>query len=61
MGITKLILGNPTIAKTLVQAGISYLGDSRIENIIRMREAGINAHFILIRSPALSENKNFIL
>ena len=55
MGITKLILGNPTIAKTLVQAGISYLGDSRIENIIRMREAGINAHFVLIRNPSLSE------
>jgi len=55
IGITKLILGNPTIAKTLVQAGISYLGDSRIENIIRMREAGINAHFILIRNPSLND------
>lgn len=55
IGITKLILGNPTIAKTLVQAGISYLGDSRIENIIRMREAGVNAHFILIRNPSLND------
>jgi predicted amino acid racemase len=55
MGITKVILGNPTIAKRIVQAGISYLGDSRIENIIRMREEGVNAHFVLIRNPSLKE------
>lgn len=55
IGITKVTLGNPDIAKTFVQAGISYLGDSRIKNIIRMREAGVPAQFILIRNPALSE------
>jgi predicted amino acid racemase len=48
-------LGNPRIAKTLIQAGIEYIGDSRIENIIRMTNAGISAKFILIRNPALSE------
>ncbi len=55
IAITKVTLGNPSVAKTLVQAGISYLGDSRIENIIRMRKAGVSAKFALIRSPALSE------
>ena len=38
IGITKLVLGNPTIAMTLVQGGIEYLGDSRINNIIKMRK-----------------------
>jgi len=51
MGITKVMLGEPKIAKILVDAGITTLGDSRIENIIRMRDAGINAEFTLIRSP----------
>lgn len=55
IGVTKVTLGNPTIAKTLVQAGINYLGDSRIGNIIRMREAGVNAKFVLIRNPSLDE------
>jgi len=55
IGVTKVILGNPTIAKTLVEAGINYLGDSRIGNIIRMKEAGINAKFVLIRNPSLRE------
>ncbi len=55
IGITKVTLGNPTIAKTLVEAGINYLGDSRIGNIIRMKEAGVNAKFVLIRNPSHSE------
>lgn len=55
IGITKVTLGDPTIAKTLVDAGMQYLGDSRILNIKRMKEAGVNAQFIMIRSPALSE------
>ena len=55
IGITKVTLGNPTIAKTLVQAGINYLGDSRIGNIMRMRNAGVDANFMLIRNPSLSE------
>ena len=38
IGITKLVLGNPTIAMMLVQGGIEYLGDSRIHNIIKMKK-----------------------
>ena len=53
--VTKVTLGNPTIAKLLVKEGITYLGDSRIENIIRMHEAGVNAKFVLIRNPSLSK------
>ncbi len=55
MGITKVTLGNPTIAKTLVEAGITCLGDSRIDNIIRMKKNGVKAKFVLIRNPSLSE------
>ena len=55
IGITKVTMGNPTIAKILVKAGIEYIGDSRIGNIIRMKNSGVNAKFVLIRNPALSE------
>jgi len=55
MGITKVTLGNPEIANTIVRAGITLLGDSRIDNIIRMRNAGVKAKFVLIRNPALNE------
>ncbi len=54
-GITKATLGSPEIAKTLLDAGVSALGDSRIENIKRMREAGVDAPIMLVRSPMLSQ------
>lgn len=53
-GVTKVALGSPDIAKTLLSAGVQSIGDSRIENIQKMREAGISAEFILLRTPGIS-------
>ena len=54
-GVTKAALGSPEIADTLLRAGVKSLGDSRIENIEKMRAAGIKAPLLLIRSPMLSQ------
>jgi predicted amino acid racemase len=54
-GVTKATLGSPEIAGALVQAGVSSLGDSRIENIESMRRAGVRSPMMLIRSPMLSQ------
>jgi predicted amino acid racemase len=53
--VTKGVCGSPRIASALLNSGIRSLGDSRIANIQKMREAGIDAQFILIRSPMPSE------
>lgn len=53
--VTKVMLGSPELARTLCDAGVSALGDSRIENIERMRDAGIAEPMLLIRSPAPSQ------
>ncbi|MDH5805183.1 MAG: alanine/ornithine racemase family PLP-dependent enzyme [Gemmatimonadota bacterium] len=53
-GVTKVALGSPEVARTMVTAGVEYIGDSRIENIRRMREAGVSATFVLLRSPQMS-------
>ena len=55
IGVTKGVLGDPVIADVFVRNGISILGDSRIANFQRMREAGIRATRLLLRMPALSE------
>ncbi len=55
MGVTKCALGEPKIANAMVSAGISSIGDSRIQNIIRMKKAHVEAHFTLIRTPSMSE------
>lgn len=55
MGVTKGVCGDPYIAREMVNNGIRYLGDSRIQNIKRMRAKGIDARIFQIRSPQLSE------
>jgi predicted amino acid racemase len=54
-GVTKATLGSPEVARELVHAGVAAIGDSRIENIERMRAAGVAAPMVLIRSPMLSQ------
>lgn len=55
MAVTKGVCGSLRIANALLNSGIRSFGDSRIANIQKMREGGIDAQFILIRSPMPSE------
>lgn len=55
MGVTKATLGSPLVANALLRAGVTSIGDSRIENIEAMRDAGVRAFMVLIRSPMLSQ------
>jgi predicted amino acid racemase len=54
-GIVKATLGSPEIARTLLRGGVSGLGDARIENIERMRRAGVRGPMTLIRSPMITQ------
>ncbi len=54
-GVTKCMLGEPRVARAMVGAGAATIGDSRIENIRRMRRSGVEAVFVLIRSPLPSQ------
>jgi predicted amino acid racemase len=53
--VTKGVCGSPEVASALIDSGISVVADSRLANLRRMREAGIEAQYLLIRSPKLSE------
>ncbi len=53
--VMKASLGSPEIARTMLRAGVSMIGDSRMENIEAMSRAGINAPMMLIRSPMISD------
>ncbi len=55
MGVTKAVLGAPEIASVLLKAGVSSLGDSRVENIKTLSRAKLDAQKILIRTPMLSQ------
>ncbi len=53
-GITKATLGSPAVAAAMLRGGAVGLGDSRVENLARIREAGLAAPTTLIRSPMRS-------
>jgi predicted amino acid racemase len=53
--VTKAAQGSPEVARALLGAGVTGLGEARIEHVERLRAAGITAPITLVRSPALSQ------
>jgi predicted amino acid racemase len=49
--VTKGVCGSLRVANALLNSGIHSIGDSRIANIQKMREGGIDAQFIFITLP----------
>ncbi len=60
MCVTKGVLGSPPIARAMVEAGVKLLADSRIENLKRIRDAGIDASLVLIRTPSMGKVKDVV-
>jgi predicted amino acid racemase len=54
-GVTKACCGHPEVARAMLAGGASLLAESRLRNVRRIREAGINAVVMLLRLPSLSE------
>lgn len=50
-GVTKVTCGAPEVARAMLAGGAAGIADSRVENIARMREAGIEAPFWCLRAP----------
>ena len=59
-GVVKGSAGDLRIINSVVEGGISTLGDSRMKNIIKMREAGFENEMVLLRLPRLSEIRELI-
>lgn len=59
-GVTRAALGSAEVAKAMLRAGVSGLGDSRIENIEAMRQERIAAPIMLLRPPMLSQAQRVV-
>ncbi len=55
VGVTKSCCGHPHVAQAMLAGGVKTLADSRMRNVRRLREAGIEADIMLLRLPRLSE------
>jgi predicted amino acid racemase len=53
-GVTKCVCGLPEVADAMLRGGIASIGESRLENIQRLQDAGVDAPFIQLRLPSLS-------
>lgn len=53
-GVTKVTCGMPQAAQAMIRGGVTRIGESRLENIHRMRAGGVNRPMMLLRIPPLS-------
>lgn len=54
-GVTKVTCGSPEAARAMLSGGATMIGESRLENIVRLRAAGVPGPYMLIRLPMLSQ------
>ena len=59
MGVSKAVLGEPAVIEAMVQGGVKFIADSRLENIQKMKKAGILTQFVLLRT-ALSQAESVV-
>lgn len=55
VGVTKACCGHPEVARAMLAGGVSMLAESRLKNVKRLRDAGIDVDIMLLRLPRLSE------
>ncbi|MFG2002612.1 alanine racemase [Spirillospora sp. NPDC048911] len=53
-GVTKGTRGMPHVARAMLRGGVIGIGESRYENIRRLRQNGVDCPVLLLRSPPLS-------
>lgn len=53
-GVTKACCGHPEVARAMLAGGVALLAESRLRNVWRLRQAGIDAPIMMLRLPTLS-------
>ncbi len=59
-GVTKGTLGMPEVAQAMIRGGVEWIGESRLDNMERLRSNGIEVPLLLMRSPHKSEIERVI-
>lgn len=60
-GVTKVTCAHPAVVRALLDAGIKEIGDSRLENLVRMRPlVSPDYPLMLLRLPMISEAEEVV-
>lgn len=54
VGVTKATCGMPEVAGAMLRGGVAGIGESRLKNIQRLRDASVKCPMMLLRIPPLS-------
>lgn len=54
-GVTRATLGNPDVARAMLEGGVGEIADSRVANLRKLRESGLRCRTLLSRAPMLGE------
>ena len=54
-GVTKCCCGEPEVARAMLAGGVRTLGESRLDNVRRLRKAGVDCDVLMVRLPPLSQ------
>lgn len=53
-GVTKGTCGHPDVARAMLRGGVTSIGESRMMNIDKLKAAGVDCRYMLLRLPPLS-------
>lgn len=59
-GVTKGTCGMPAVARAMLRGGVVGIGESRFENIHRLRASGIDCPILLLRSAPLARIEELV-
>lgn len=59
-GVCKASMGSPLIARAMLEGGVTGIGESRLDNAVRLRRNGITAPLLMLRIPSISEAADVI-
>ncbi len=55
VGVTKAACGSPLVAQAMIRGGVAGIGESRLDNVMRLRRNGVTLPIMLLRIPSVSE------
>jgi predicted amino acid racemase len=60
VGVTKATCANRDVAHAMLAAGVSSLGDSRVENLVKLKRVFSGIKTMLLRIPSISEAEKVV-
>ncbi len=59
-GVSKVTCGMPQVAKAMLRGGVASIGESRMQNVHRLKANGVATEFTLLRIPPLSAAEDIV-